>query len=215
VAGGSGLEDMSRTLATPRLARAARALNVAARCGLPALVLMTDDERLPDPLAAARKLPRGSMVIVRSRQASHRAKLAHSLRPLARARGLVLLIANDPALADRVGANGLHLSEASARQAPTWRARRPHWLITAAAHSFSACGIISRSGANAAFLSPVFATSSHPGPRALGVARAHLIACQTTLPVYALGGVNGRTAMRLAGAPFTGIAAIGALAAER
>ena len=204
---------MSRTLATARLARAARALNAAARCGLPPLVLMTDDERLPDPLAAARKLPRGGMVIVRARQASHRARLAHLLRPLARARGLVFLVANDAALADRVGANGLHLSEANARQAFAWRARRPHWLITAAAHSLSACGIAAHLGADAVFLSPVFATSSHRNVRALGPARAHLIARHAALPVYALGGMNGRTAMRLAGASFAGLAAIGALAA--
>jgi thiamine-phosphate pyrophosphorylase len=173
---------------------------------------MTDDERLPDPLAAARALPRGSMVIVRSRQASHRGKLAHTLRPIVRARGLILLVANDPGLADRVGANGLHLSEANLRQASTWRARRPRWLITIAAHSFSACGMISRTGANAAFLSPVFATSSHSGTLPLDAVRARTIARQATLPVYPLGGVNGQTAMKLAGASFAGLAAIGALA---
>jgi thiamine-phosphate pyrophosphorylase len=189
------------------------ALNEASRCGLPPLVLITDDERLPDPFAVARKLPRGSMVIVRARQSSHRAKLAHSLRPVARARGLILLVANDPALADRAGANGLHLSEANIPLAAAWRARRPHWLITAAAHSFSACGQAARSEADAVFLSPVFATPSHPGARALGAARARAIVHQAALPVYALGGITAHTAARLGSAPFAGLAAIGALAA--
>ena len=56
------------TLDRIRLARQANLLNERAGAALPPLVLMTDDERLPDPLAAARLLPRGSMVIVRARQ---------------------------------------------------------------------------------------------------------------------------------------------------
>jgi thiamine-phosphate pyrophosphorylase len=204
---------MFKTLAKARLARVAMALNERARCGLPTLVLMTDDERLLTPLIAARNLPRGSMVIVRARRSSHRAKLAHSLRPVARARGLILLVANDPSLADRIGAQGLHLSEANAREACTWRARRPRWLITSTAHTLAACASAKRLGADAAFLSPVFTTASHPGVRCLGAARARVIAHQATIPIYALGGMNAQTAMRLACAPFVGIAAIGALAA--
>ncbi len=65
---------MGNRLARAKLARAAARLN--ARCGLPAIILLTDDERLSDPLAAARALPKGSMVIVRARQAAQRAHLA-------------------------------------------------------------------------------------------------------------------------------------------
>jgi thiamine-phosphate pyrophosphorylase len=189
------------------------ALNQLARCRLPPLVLMTDDERLPDPLAAARKLPRGSMVIVRARQPSDRAKLARSLRPVARARGLILLVANDPSLADCIGAQGLHLSEANARGACTWRARRPRWLITSTAHTLAACASAKRLGADAAFLSPVFTTASHSGATGIGAACARMIARQAAIPVYALGGVNGQTARTVARTSFIGLAAIGALAA--
>jgi len=204
---------MLEMLARAKLARAAVALNQLARSRLPPLVLITDDERLADPLVAASKLPRGSMVIVRARQSSHRAKLAHSLRQVVRARGLVLLVANDPVLADRTGAHGLHLSEGNMREACAWRARRPRWLITAAAHTLAACASAKRSGADAAFLSPVFATASHPGIGCLGAVRARMIGGQTAIPIYALGGVNGQTAMRLPCASFVGLAAIDSLAA--
>jgi thiamine-phosphate pyrophosphorylase len=198
-------------LARIRLARAAAALNRAA--ALPPLVLMTDDERLTDPLAAARALPRGSMVVVRARQSSHRAKLAHALRAIARARGLTLLIGNDPALADRVRAAGIHLSEENAGAAAHWRAKRPHWVITASAHSLAACAAARRRGADAAFLAPVFATASHPNGAHLGAMRARAIARLAPLAVYALGGVNAQTACRLSGSQFAGLAAIAALAA--
>jgi thiamine-phosphate pyrophosphorylase len=89
-----------------------------------------------------------------------------------------------------------------------WRARHPHWIITAAAHSLRA--LMGLREIDAVFLSPVFATTSHPGARALGPARAALIARAAPVPVYALGGITARNAGLLAPS-FSGIAAIGGL----
>src|SRR6185437_3211261 len=87
------------------------------------LVLMTDDEWLPDPLAAAHRLPKGSVVIVRARNAERRHALAESLRT--KTSGLILLASDDPILADCL--HGLHLPERRAREAAHWRAVRPSW----------------------------------------------------------------------------------------
>lgn len=198
---------MTDKLARAKLARAAVALNT--RSGLPALVLMTDDERLADPLAAARALPRGSMVIVRARQSSHRAKLAAELRRITRVRGAKLLIANDADLAARIGADGIHLSQANARKASHWRALHPRWIITAAAHSLAACRV---PNADALFVAPVFPTRSHAGGKSLGAVGLRIIARQALRPVYALGGIDAVSAMRLAGVNLAGLAAIRALA---
>ncbi|HEY2068335.1 MAG TPA: thiamine phosphate synthase [Rhizomicrobium sp.] len=193
-------------MAEDKLARAqlARAASRFAARRLPPLVLMTDDTRLPDPAAAACRLPFGSLVILRSRNATRRAALAKSLR------GLTLLIADDPYLAARCGAQGLHLPEHRAHEALHWRARHPGWLITASAHSLSA--ITRARGADAVILAPVFATASHPGGATLGAIRARIIAQASPLPVYALGGIDAVTARALAGAKLAGLAAIGALA---
>ena len=172
------------------------------------LVLMTDDERLPDPLPAARLLPKGAMVIVRSRDSAQRARWAFAMMALARSRDLLVLIANDAALASRCGADGLHLSEASAFRAAHWSALRPHWFISAAAHSLRSA--VLHKHVDAIFLSPVFDTESHPGRRTLRPVRANAIAQKRAVPVYALGGVTARNASLLHG--FSGIAAIGALA---
>ncbi|MEP6830778.1 MAG: thiamine monophosphate synthase, partial [Rhizomicrobium sp.] len=107
-------------MSAQNLARAAARLNA----GL--LVLMTDDDRLPDPVSAARALPKGSLVIVRSRDAKRRHALGEALR--AQTSGLILLAADDPVLADIL--HGLHLPEIRARDAAHWRVRRPHWVIT-------------------------------------------------------------------------------------
>jgi thiamine-phosphate pyrophosphorylase len=162
------------------------------------LVLFTDDSGR-DWAAAARRLPRGSVVILRG---THRAALLETLRPLP----LRLLVADDPTLA--MAADGLHLPERRAREAAHWRCRRPDWIITAAAHSLRA--LMNLAHVDAVFLSPVFATTSHPGASALTPVRAAFIAGHATVPVYALGGVTARNAALLAPA-FSGIAAITAL----
>ena len=194
---------MTDSLARRKLASAAARLNASHRMSglLPPLVLMTDDERLADPLAAARALPRGSMVVVRSRDGARRAELARAMQTLS---ALIVLVADDQELA--AGADGLHLPERRAGEAAHWRARHPRWIITAAAHGPRG----SDANLDALFLSPVFVTASHPERAALSAVRANAIARGLSTPVYALGGIDAGNARLLNG--FVGIAAIGALA---
>lgn len=146
-------------------------------------------------------------MIVRARDAKRRAQLALSLLALARARGLILLVADDPLLAVRIGAHGIHLPEARAREAAHWRARFPRLLVTVAAHSLRA--VLNSWDADAVLLSPIFATLSHEGGSPLTAARARLMARQVPVAVVALGGIDTHNAALLSG--FAGIAAIGAL----
>ena len=194
---------MADKLAREKLARAAHRLAAGSR--LPALILMTDDARLPDPRAAALALPNGGMVIVRAGDARRRAELALLLKRI----GTPFLIADDPWLAASVGADGIHLPEAKAKDAAHWRARRPGWIITVAAHSLSACAQAGH--VDAVLLAPVFPTQSHPSGECLGIVRARLIALASPVPVYALGGIDAVNIARLDDSAFVGIAAISAL----
>ena len=65
-------------------------------------------------------------------------------------------------------------------------------------------------GLGLVFLSPAFATPSHPAARPLGVWRWAAMARRAGAPVLALGGVDGRSARRLP-AWVAGAGAIGAL----
>ncbi len=199
---------MADKLARAKLARAA--MRFAMRSRYAALILMTDDERLADPLGAARALPRGSMVILRTRNMAQRRELAGELRAIAKARRLTFLIAGDPELAARIGADGIHLPESDARQAAHWRARHANWIITAAVHSLNA--LVAARHADAVLVAPVFPTASHPGAATLGPMRLRFIAQHSPLPVYALGGIDAHTIQILQGAKLAGVAAIGALA---
>jgi thiamine-phosphate pyrophosphorylase len=85
-------------------------------------------------------------------------------------------------------------------------------LITSSAHGPADLRRARRAGAALAFLSPVFATASHPGAACLGIVRWSYTAHRSGLQVAALGGVNGRNVRRLPVGLCRAVGAIEALA---
>ena len=136
--------------------------------------------------------------------------LAPALAGLARARGLVLLVGADAALAMRIGADGVHLPERRACDLPALRRRRPRWIVTVAAHGPAALRRAATLGADAAFVSPVFPSRSPSAGAPLGPGRAGAMSRAAGLPVYALGGVDARMVLRLVGTEIAGAAAVDA-----
>src|SRR5262245_11638247 len=114
------------------MARTLNRRNGAAR--LPPLLFFTDPERTPDLAAIIARLPYGSAVVYRHFGAADRAAVARTLRLQTKRRGLKLLIGADESLAQRVGADGVHLPERLAAKTKALRRRHPKWLITAAIH---------------------------------------------------------------------------------
>lgn len=168
---------------------------------MPARILVTDEHRLPDPAAAIEALPPGSGIILRHYDARDRATLARRLARIAQRGRITMLVAGgDWRLAAQIGAAGIHLPEAIARGLadPGLRLwlRRGH-LLSVACHSPRALARATALGADAALLSPVFPTRSHPGARGLGGLRFAQWARRAALPVIALGGINRRTARAL------------------
>ena len=155
-------------------------------------------------------LPWGAGLILRHFGRSELIAAAAPLARIVQGRGGLFLIAADPALAARVGADGVHWPESRLGRARLWRMRRPGWIVTASAHSRPA---LLRAGrlADAVFLSPVFASNSPSAVRALGPLRASLAAKNAPAPVYALGGVTAARARRLKGRGFSGVGAAEAL----
>jgi thiamine-phosphate pyrophosphorylase len=187
-------------------AQAARLNRAAGGPPIPALFFFTDPARTPDPCAVARRLPRGAAVVYRHFGAADRRRMARRLAAIARGRGLALLIAADPLLAERVGADGVHWPQ---RLLP--RTRGPG-LVTAAAHDAEAIARAEAFGGDACVLGPVFETRSESGNAPLGLVRASQMARAARVPVIALGGITPETAARLSGRGFAGVAAVEALA---
>lgn len=152
---------------------------------------MTDPTRTPDPAAIAARLPKGWGVIYRHFGADDRVAMATKLARICHQRGLVLLVSADPALAARIGADGVHWPEVRLRGV---RKRSPRFIETASAHSRIGIARARALRLDAALLSTVFPSRSPSGGKAMGALRFRLIAREAALPVYALGGVNERNA---------------------
>lgn len=102
------------------------------------------------------------------------------------ARGAKLLVADDVALARRVGADGLHLT-GRAQQAPL-----PEWhgLRSVACHDAAQLDLARRWQADLVTLGPVKPTRSHPGADGIGWAAFAGLATGQPFAVYALGGLG-------------------------
>jgi len=175
-----------------------------ARKPLPALLAFTDPARTPDVLALARSLPPGAALVYRAFGAPDALATARSLRTITRARGAKLLIGADADLAVRVGADGVHLPERLAHQADALKRAHPGWIVTAAAHGPRA----TRARADALVVSAIFPSRSPSAGPPLGPVRLAILARGAAVPVYALGGINNKTARRLLPTGVIGIAAV-------
>jgi thiamine-phosphate pyrophosphorylase len=181
---------------------------------VPPLLFMTDQQRIPDPVAVIESLPSGAGVVLRDYDLAERRALAADLSAVCGKNGIILLIGADAELAQRVGAAGVHLPEYMVHRAPALRRQYPRFLWTGAAHSYTALVRAERTMLDAALLSPIFATASHPGSAFLGTPRAAQMVQRSDMPILALGGIDASNVGRLNGAGFSGLAAIGALAEQ-
>lgn len=166
---------------------------------LPRLWLMTD-ERLGDGLfSAIGRLPPGAGIVLRHYSLSEVARRDLFERVRAAAPGPVL-VAGPGALARAWGADGSH------------GRGKGDGLRSAPVHDLAEIRAAERDRADLLFLSPAFATNSHPEARPLGLARFAWLARRTALPVIALGGMNEARGRRLAGFGAYGWAGIDAWA---
>ena len=152
---------------------------------LPRFWLMTDERQGEALWLALERVPEGGGVVFRHYRlpARDRRQLFDQVRSVARRRRLVLLVGGAPLS----GGDGVH-------------GRRGAGLRSYSAHNLSELKAAERSGADLVFLSPVFATRSHPGARSLGPGRFALLAHQAKVPVIALGGMNAERFRTLGGA---------------
>ncbi|WP_338133191.1 thiamine phosphate synthase [Tsuneonella troitsensis] len=159
---------------------------------LPDLWLLSDarnDELLP---RALRALPRGSAFVFRHYHLDPRARRARwdELLPLVREGGHLAVLSGSDDEALRWGAAGSYGPPEAVGEAP-------ELLRIAAAHDGHEIAHANASGADAAMLSPVFETRTHPGAVPLGPEKFHALAALAEMPVIALGGMTFERAKQL------------------
>ncbi|WP_461457244.1 thiamine phosphate synthase [Parasphingorhabdus sp.] len=151
----------------------------------PQIWLMTDarnDESLEKSVKA---LPRGSGIIFRHYHLDNdqRQERFQAIRACARRHDHILLLAGSPSLARQWGADGVH-----GRQ---WKRHQTNGLLhSAPVHSPGEIAIAQHHGADLMFLSPAFATRSHPGQKPLNRLQLRRLISLCRKPVMLLGGMN-------------------------
>ncbi|MFC3555858.1 thiamine phosphate synthase [Sphingomonas qilianensis] len=164
---------------------------------LPTQWLMTDERLGEDLWRALDALPRGAGVIFRhyATPPAERRALFAQVAKVARCNGLVLVRAG----AARLGrADGVHgAGRRRAGELRTWPAHTRRETLA---------GV--KAGADLLFVSPLFATRSHPGGKTLSRAAAAAMLRGLPVPAIALGGMTARRFRTLRG--FYGWAAIDA-----
>jgi len=113
-------------------------------------------------------------------------KLAQRVLALARPYGAKVLVNSDPAVAQDIGADGVHLTAAQLRSSS---ARPDLPWCGASCHSSEELRLAEGLSADFAVLGPVHATPSHPDAVPLGWDRFREMAAGAAIPVYALGGI--------------------------
>ena len=154
---------------------------------------LISDERNDAALEAAlQQLPRGSGFIYRHYHLpdARRRQRFDKLSALARTRGHCIILSADAATAREWGADGIY-------GPPEIMAKAAGLICLAAVHDAAEIAAAGRIGADAALLSPVFPTRSHPGAEPLGPARFRELARLAQMPVIALGGMTPGNAQAL------------------
>lgn len=161
---------------------------------LPALWLLSDARNDAALDAALARLPRGSGFVYRHYHLPDGQRIARyaELERIARARNHWVILADSALTAREWGADGYYGAPLALTP------KRAGLLAIAAVHGLHEIAQANRVGAHAAMLSPAFATRSHPGAAALGPLRFRLMARFGQMPVIALGGMDQRSADRLA-----------------
>lgn len=165
---------------------------MSARHPLPLLWLLSDARNDAGLESALTALPRGSGFVFRHYHLCEQARAARfrALSIAARAAGHLVLLADDAGVARDWGATGIYGDAARIAGATGM-------LRIASAHDGEELAAALAAGADGLFLSPVFATRSHPGEATLGVHGFHVLAQQSPVPVIALGGMTAARAAEL------------------
>ena len=140
---------------------------------LPKVIMIFDDNFFDKKKFSKLKIPKESAFLLRSYKAKERKKIAKQLLKFCKMKKLKLLIASDIKLAEDIKAHGVHFPE-----------------YTTAVHSYQAIKKAEFFNVDAALLSPVFQSESHPNKKNLGINKFERIVKKTKLPIYALGGIN-------------------------
>ncbi len=163
---------------------------------LPKVIIIFDDNLFDKKKLLKLKIPKKAAFLLRSYETKKRKKIAKQLLKFCKMKKIKLLIGSDIKLAEDINADGIHFPEYMVKKNKiNWIGIKnvkfkKKWIITTAVHSIDSLKKAEVLHIDAALLSPVFPSKSHPNNKSLGINKFSKIVKKTKLPIYALGGIN-------------------------
>jgi len=158
------------------------------------------EEGLDTVMLREKDLPGGQML-----------EMATEIRRVTSGHNAKLIVNDRMDVAIVAEADGVHLGNRSFRSRDLKNRLPENMLVGASAHNMDEALEAQNDGADYIILSPVFATSSKPGAKPLGVGKMKDIISRLRVPTYALGGVKQSNAQALIEAGAKGVAVISAI----
>lgn len=178
--------------------------------GLPDLYAVSDSERHGGPDRLLARLPQAldaGLRLIQVREPGmvpdQRVRFARRIAALAKPYGARVLLAGSALEARRAGLSGIHATAAELRRTTS---RPPVKLWVVSCHDLADLRLAEELGADAAVVSPVLPSASHPDTQAIGWEGLRSLAATARLPVYAQGGVSSAAVPEARRAGAVGIA---------
>jgi thiamine-phosphate pyrophosphorylase len=167
-------------------------------------ILLTDQQKLPDPSKIISKLPAFSIVILRYVPS----KLLQHIYNLCKVKKIYLFLAYDYKDSKSIKLDGVHVKEQNLYHAIAKLGNRKPLLLSAACHNFRSAMQAQKLGYDFILYSPIFKTSSHINSTFLGLTKFRLQTKFLNIPIIALGGISKYNIKQLKTLTIKGFAAI-------
>ncbi len=181
-------------------------------------VFFTDLKKISNPFSIIKNLPKNSLIIIREYDLEwhKREAFAAQIIALAKPKKIKVLIGKDFNLAKKLKADGVHFSDFdhSSWQFFKKKSYPKKFIFSLACHSFKSILRAQKLKPDLIFISPIFASSSHPDVKPLGLKNLAKITFKTKKANYfssrirALGGINFTNLKRLRKLNIPGFGAI-------
>lgn len=189
------------------------------KTSLPYLYLITDRHQVKKKnqfLETIEELLQSGIKMIQMREkdlsAAELYPLAKRLRTMTHCHNSLLLINDRIDLALAVKADGVHLGHHSLPINVARKVLGPNFLIGASTHSSDEVKVASQQGADFVTFGPIYYTPSKAAyGNPVGIEPLQEIAVETSIPIYALGGIKKDNAKKTLEAGAYGLAAISAL----
>ena len=144
------------------------------------------------------------------------AEAGAALLPAARAQGALLIINDDLAVAEQIGADGLHLGQEDGPLGPARARLGPNALLGRSTHTLAQAQAALDEGADYIGFGPIFGTSTkQTGWSPRGLDQLAAVCAAVPLPVIAIGGIQAVQVPALQAAGAVGWAVISALSTAK